>query len=80
MTVNDIPAGAITTADLYRKLEQMGDLMVRLDERVSVLPDHEARLRLLEKFRYTLMGVAAAAGMLSGVATGIITSVLAARH
>lgn len=72
--MTDIPSGAVTTADLYRKLEGMSDLMIRLEERVSALPDHEARIRLLERFRYTLMGVAAS----TGAAAGIISSIVAA--
>lgn len=77
--MNDIPPGAITTADLYRKLEQMGDVMIRLEERVSVLPDHEARLRLLERFRFTLMGVTASAAVVSSVITTLIASLIT-RH
>ena len=75
----ELAAGNITTADLYRKLEDMSNLMIRLEERVSVLPDHEARLRLLERFRYTLLGVSVTAGAAAGILSSVIAA-LAQRH
>lgn len=66
-------SGAVTTADLYRKLENISDLMIRLEERVSILPDHESRIRMLEKFRYTLMGAALLAGTASGIVAALLT-------
>jgi hypothetical protein len=75
----ELAGGNITTADLYRKLEDMSNLMIRLEERVSVLPDHEARLRLLERFRYTLLGVSVTAGAAAGILSSVI-SALAQRH
>ena len=68
-----VPPGAITAADVYRKLETMSESMVRVEERISVLPDFESRLRLLERFRYTLMGAALLAGSASGVIAALIT-------
>lgn len=68
-------SGVVTTADLYRKLGDISDSMIRMEERTSVLPDHETRLRRLEQFRYTLLGVAVTAG----TAAGIVSSVLTAR-
>ena len=76
---SDLPSGAVTTADLYRKLGDISDTVIRMDERIKALPDIEARLRLLERFRYTLMGVAASVGMLAGVASGILSALLS-RH
>ena len=75
----DLTAGSVTTADLYRKLEAMSDLMIRLEERVSMLPDHEARIRLLERFRYTLLGVASSVGVASGVLSSVIAALIT-RH
>ena len=75
----ELAGGNITTADLYRKLEDMSNLMIRLEERVSVLPDHEARLRLLERFRYTLLGVSVTAGAAAGILSSVIAA-LAQRH
>jgi len=75
----ELAGGNITTADLYRKLEDMSNLMIRLEERVSVLPDHEARLRMLERFRYTLLGVSVTAGAAAGILSSVIAA-LAQRH
>jgi hypothetical protein len=36
------------------------------------LPDHEVRLRGLERFRWTLMGIALASGGLSGWVTNLL--------
>jgi len=68
-----IPDGAITTADLYRKLESIADTVIRMEERVRVLPDFEARLRMLERFRFTLLGAAAGVGTLSGIVSALLT-------
>ena len=74
--MSDPPTGVVTTADLYRKLGDISDSMIRMEERVSVLPDHEARIRMLERFRYTLMGGA----MLAGSAAGVISALLTQRR
>lgn len=58
--------GLVTTADLYRKLETIAENVIRLEERAKSLPDLESRLRVLERFRFTLMGVALAGGSLAG--------------
>lgn len=79
MRDDEVPAGAVTTADLYRKLESISDSLIRVDERIKVLPDMEARIRLLEKFRFTLMGAAAMTGLTSGVLSGILSVVLSRR-
>lgn len=44
-----------------------------MEERTKVLPDFETRLRTLERFRYSLMGVASLAGSASGVIAALIT-------
>ena len=66
----EIPPGSVTTADVYRKLEDISVSVIRMEERVRVLPDFESRLRILERFRYSLMGAAVLAGTLAGVASG----------
>ena len=68
-----VPPGAVTTADLYRKLESISDSVIRMEERTKVLPDFETRLRTLEKFRYTLLGAALFAGSGSGIIAALIT-------
>jgi hypothetical protein len=69
----DLPPGVVTTADLYRKLNDISETTIRMEERVKVLPDFEQRLRIVERFRYTLMGAAVAAGGVSGIITGLLT-------
>jgi hypothetical protein len=71
--VTDLPVGAVTTADIYRKLEDISGSVIRMEERVRVLPDFESRLRLLERFRYTLLGAAIFAGSCSGVLAALVT-------
>ena len=44
-----------------------------MEERVKVLPDFEQRLRVVERFRYTLMGAALAAGTASGILSALVT-------
>ena len=65
--------GGVTTADLYRELvgmrsdltrvlahQEATDLINRGAEQIHA--DHEARIRALERFRYTLVGVAIVIG------------------
>lgn len=69
-----IPDGPVTAADVYHKLEFVTETLVRLEERVKVLPDFESRLRVLERFRYTLLGMATLAGTASGVISGLLSA------
>lgn len=77
--MSELPAGQVTIADLYRELVGIRGDVVRAMERVAVLDarnhdadtlhtDHEARIRILERFRYAVMGasvvVSGAAGTL----------------
>lgn len=67
--MTEIPAGAVTIADLYRELAGLrGDLQqaltslkvieVRDDATARQLGDHEMRLRLVEAFRWKIAGMA----------------------
>ena len=60
-----IPAGAVTTADLYRELIGMRvdvtRVITKLDTAERIDQDHEARIRQLERFRFTLLGATVAA-------------------
>jgi hypothetical protein len=70
----------ITVADLYREVTGMrSETLTKLatietrDAMTSMMQtDHESRLRVLERFRYTLLG----ASLLAGSAAGIIASLL----
>ena len=77
--MSELVTGNVTIGDLYRELvgmrsdltrvlahQEATDLLHRNAEQISA--DHEARLRMLERFRYTLMGVAIVVGAGSGYA------------
>ena len=56
---------------------QLASLTTRVDGRLDTAQlttaDHEARLRLLEKFRYTLMGAVVAVQVLAGAVEYLLT-------
>jgi hypothetical protein len=76
-----MPGGVITSADLYRKMEDLRvnvtlalDKLGRADQ---IHADHEMRIRALERFRYSLLGAGMLAGAAAGTAAGILSSFLA---
>jgi hypothetical protein len=75
--VTDLPSGSITIKDLFLEMQGLrADLtrvlthMERVDTRNETADkmhaDFETRLRLLERFRYTLAGLAVLGGVGSG--------------
>jgi len=75
--MNELAPGSVTTADLYRELVGMrSDLArvlakqeatdVRNTSADQIHADVETRLRVLERFRYTLAGLAILGGVGSG--------------
>lgn len=81
--MSELQPGNVTIADLYREMVGMRSDVVKALTRIEVLDvrngeadrlhaDHEARLRTLERFRYTLAGLA----MIGGVAAGWVGYVL----
>ena len=75
--MSDLVAGSVTIGDLYRELvgmrsdlsrvlahQEATDLINTGAERIHA--DHEARLRMLERFRYTLAGLAVVGGGVMG--------------
>ena len=75
--MTDLIPGAVTIGDLYRELvgmrsdlsrvlahQEATDLINSGAERIHA--DHEARLRMLERFRYTLAGLAVVGGGVMG--------------
>jgi hypothetical protein len=75
--MSDPVLGGVTIGDLYRELvgmrsdltrvlahQEATDLINRSAEQIHA--DHETRLRALERFRYTLAGVAFVGGTASG--------------
>jgi hypothetical protein len=74
--VTELAPGAITTADLYRELSAMTVKLAVIEATTAraeqVYADHETRLRLLERFRWTVFGAASAIGSASGVIAALI--------
>ena len=73
----DLPLGTVTMGDLYRELVGMRSDIAKALTRIEVIDtrnvdadrihsDFEARLRILEKFRYTLAGIAVVGGACAG--------------
>ena len=77
-----IPAGAVTTADLYRELIGMrvdvARALTKLDAAAAIDSDHEQRLRALERFRFTLLGASVvASAVFSALGAWIVSGVVA---
>jgi hypothetical protein len=74
--VTELPPGVITSADLYRKMEDLQVSVVKALGKIDVfdqnIGDHEGRLRRLESFKYALMGAATLAGAASGVISNLL--------
>jgi hypothetical protein len=75
--MTDLVAGSVTIGDLYRELvgmrsdlsrvlahQEATDLINRGAEQIHA--DHETRLRALERFRFTLGGLAVVGGAVAG--------------
>ena len=79
-----MPHGAITSADLYRKMEDLRVNVTVALEKLSIhaaeVSDHEIRIRGLERFASKLMGGAITAGILSGSLAGVAAALLTAHH
>jgi hypothetical protein len=75
--MTDLVAGSVTIGDLYRELVGMRSDLSRVlakQEAIDLInhsaeqihADHETRIRMLERFRYTLAGLAILGGVGSG--------------
>lgn len=75
--MNEIPAGSVTIADLFRVMTEMrndvGNALTRLEVISSrnqaadqLHRDHETRIRAIESWRWRAAGAATAAGLLAG--------------
>lgn len=47
-----------TLLDIFAKQVELSTQLAVIHEQLKSLPDHETRLRALERFRFTLVGVA----------------------
>lgn len=79
----------ITAADLYREVTGMRAEVAAALTKLAVIEtrnglsdqahaDQEARLRALERFRYSLMGAAILAGTLAGSISAVISAMVTA--
>lgn len=75
--MSELAPGTVTMGDLYRELVGMRQDITRALTRIEVIDsrngdadrttaDHEARLRQLERFRYTLAGLSLIGGVGAG--------------
>ena len=48
------------------QLRKMETRLAVITEKLSTLPDHESRIRTLERFKYTIAGFSLFGGMVSG--------------
>jgi hypothetical protein len=84
-TAGAMPGALITVKDLYVELHGMREDLTRLgmhmekvDTRGEIADrersDHETRIRLLERFRYTLLGASSLVGAISGVIAALVSA------
>ena len=78
--MSELPAGAITSADLYRKMEDLRVNVTVALEKITAFDrltaDHEGRLRVLERFRFTLLGAASVVGAGSGILSAVLAELI----
>jgi hypothetical protein len=60
------PVAVIHLSDLYTEMLKQSAQLAVIADRMNQLPDHEQRIRSLEKWRYSLP-VAVGSGLCSGV-------------
>ena len=53
-------------AQILLKLGEMGEKLAVINTKLDALPDHEARIRALERFRFTLAGLSIVGGIVAG--------------
>lgn len=58
--------GLAETSQVLIKLGEMGAQLAVINEKLGQLPDHENRIRALERFKWTIGGLALAGGVVSG--------------
>lgn len=66
-------SATVRLVDVFAKQIEMSAQLAVLGEQMKQLPDHEARLRVLERFRFTVLGAAALISAL-GTWVGILLS------
>jgi len=64
----DTPPHDGILAQILLKQGEMNTQLAVIIEQLKTIPDHESRIRALERFRYTIAGVSFIGGALSGFA------------
>lgn len=61
-----LPVATVSVLDVFTRVVEMQVELAKMNEKLNDLPDHETRIRVLERFRYTLAGIAIVVGGASG--------------
>lgn len=59
---------APTLLDIYTRQIEMGGQLGIISKQLEAIPDHEQRIRALERFRFTLAGLSTIGGIAAGLA------------
>jgi hypothetical protein len=84
---DQLPAGQVTIADLYRELVGMRTDVARALTRIEVIDarntsadnldrDHESRIRALEAFRWKMAGIAVVLAIIFGLLSGYLSNAI----
>lgn len=73
------PTATVGILDLYKMLIDIQAQMAVMNEKLADIPDHELRIRALERARFTLVGVALTLGALAGTLSAWLVSTIAHR-
>lgn len=74
-----VPVVTVNMLDIYTKQVEMGTQLAVISEQLRDLPDHEARIRILETTRARLYGACALLAAVAGSAAGWLTLLTAHR-
>lgn len=66
MTTQPVPVAQITVVDVFAKQIEMGAQLAVIHEQLRAIPDHEQRIRGLERFRFVLTGLSTIGGIVAG--------------
>jgi hypothetical protein len=61
-----LPVAPVTLLDIYTRQVEMGAQLAVIHEQLKAIPDHEQRIRVLERAKATVWGAAAALGAVCG--------------
>ena len=61
------PGATIRLVDVFAKQIEMSAQLAVIGEQLKAIPDHESRIRALERFRFTLAGLSFIGGTAAGL-------------